>query len=42
MDQKEKPAVLTKIVAGGIAGVSETMVTVSIKSNLPFCAIQIK
>jgi hypothetical protein len=31
MENKEKPAVATKIIAGGIAGASETMVTVSIQ-----------
>jgi hypothetical protein len=30
MENKEKPAVITKIIAGGVAGASETMITVSI------------
>jgi hypothetical protein len=33
MENKEKPAVTTKIIAGGVAGASETIITVSIPTH---------
>jgi hypothetical protein len=32
MENRDKPAVATKLIAGGIAGASETMITVSFNS----------